>query len=90
MEFLSRNPDVTQIHNAFSNADLSELSTSSAAPGVKAVKNNSRIEQKLAAMTGLQDSGPSDKLELVNDLPGGYVDTHVDVVSFAESCILRL
>ena len=92
MEFLSRNPDVVQIHNAFNNADVSELSTLSAAPGVKATKNNSRIEQKLAAMTGLQHSGLSDseKLEIVGDLPGGYTDTHVDAVSFTESCIIRL
>ena len=79
MEFLSRNPDVVQVHNAFSNAEITGMSTSTDVAGAREFQ----VGRKLAAITGLQTQGPSasDPMELHSYLPGGNAETHVDSVS---------
>ena len=80
-EFLARNPDVVQVHNAIDNADLVDMSASGPFPRVD-LKIERQIEQKLAAITGLRTNGYSaaDPTVLRSDLPGGNTDLHVDVV----------
>ena len=76
MEFLSRNPDVVQVLDVFSDARVSEiLASNSALTGTE-----HRIEHKLESLTGLQAQG-QDGIELLTDLPGGHSDTHIDFVS---------
>ena len=79
MEFLSRNPDVVQVHNAFSDAEVTEMTASTDDAGAREFQ----VSQKLAAITGLQTTGPSasDPMELHSYLPGGNAETHVDSVS---------
>ena len=82
MEFLSRNPDVVQVHNAFSNVEVAEIRASSDSAGAN-TKIVNRIGQRLTVITGLQTTGPSasDPVELDSYLPGGHAETHVDSVS---------
>ena len=82
MEFLSRNPDVVQVHNALSDAEATEMSASTADAGNHS-KTEFQVSQKLAAITGLHTTGPSasDPMELHSYLPGGHAETHVDSVS---------
>ena len=82
MEFLSRNPDVVQVHNAFSDAEVTEMSTSTDDAGVGS-KTEFRVGRKMAAITGLETTGPiaSDPIELDSYLPGGHAEFHVDSVS---------
>ena len=52
MEFLSRNPDIVQVHNAFTYAEVADMSDWSNDPSII-----SRMEQKLEAITGIQATG---------------------------------
>ena len=90
MEFLSRNPDAVQVHSAFSNPELAELSAASVPPGVVSTRTEHLIGQKLEAITGLQATRPSaaDPAELVHHLPGGNVEAHVDTVSTLRAVIV--
>ena len=69
MEFLSRNPDVVQIHAAFT-------------AGTDGM-NEGEINKKVAAITGLQTLNPAatESIEVVNHIPGGSNEIHVDSVS---------
>ena len=81
MEFLSRNPDVVQVHYAFSDAEVTDMSALTADGGGRS-NTEFHVGRKLAAITGLQTTGPSasDPMELHSYLPGGHAETHVDSV----------
>ena len=81
MEFLSRNPDVVQVHSVFSHAVIAEVSASNAFPRVD-TKSEIIIEKKLEIITGLRNKGPSsaDPTILVSHLSGGRTDVRVDSV----------
>ena len=77
MEFLSRNPDVVQVHHVFSDGEVEEISASNFhAVGADSTKARSKIKQKLS---GLQAQGP-DVVGIVSHLPGGHSETHMDAV----------
>ena len=86
MELLSRNPDVVQVHNAFSNSDVAKISGLNVSLGVVNDQIEHRIEQKLEAILGLRttEPGASDPMELIGHLPGDHAaETSVDFVSSA-------
>ena len=66
LEFISRNPDIVQIHDAFTEAELKETAVS---------VHSTKIE----AMTGLKSG--SNETEEMSHLPGGQTDIHVESVS---------
>lgn len=86
MEFLSRNPDIVQVHNAFSETEVAEASASNLFPWVTS-ETDSEIEKKLGMMTGLVTKGPraADPTILVSHLPGGHSDISADTVG--EVCV---
>ena len=89
MEFLSRNPDIVQVHNAFSETEVAEASASNLFPWVTS-ETDSEIEKKLGMMTGLVTKGPraADPTLLVSHLPGGRSDVSVDSVYVNSPLIL--
>ena len=80
MELLSRNPDVVQVHDAFSDAEVSAMSASNSDSASTNMEH--LIEQRLEALTGLQTRGrgASNEVQLLNHLPGGHIEVHVDSV----------
>ena len=75
MEFLSRNPDIVQVHHVFSDVEVEEISASSSSSPIS-TKARSGIKQKLS---GLQARG-SDTVGVVSHLPGGHSEIHMDAV----------
>ena len=85
MEFLSRNPDVVQVHEAFSHAEVVAISaTDFSSDVVNSTKH--QIDQKLGSLTGLEARGP-DTVQLVSHLPGGHSDIHIDFVSLLNQIV---
>ena len=69
MEFLSRNPDIVQIHAAF--------------PTATEEMDEELVNRKVGAITGLQTVNEisTEPTEIVSHIPGGNNDIHVDSVS---------
>ena len=90
MEFLSRNPDIVQIHNAFSNAEVRQVRASKLFPGDIGSKNERRLEQKVEILTGLvqrKSQSVSDLTQVVNHFPGGHTDANLDPVGTVLKCL---
>ena len=83
MEFLSRNPDVVQIHGSFTEVEMKEAGSSEDLSGPNLTIIEDRITKKLEAMAGLHTAGPStmEARKVVSHIPGGHTDVHVDSVS---------
>ena len=82
MEFLSRNPDIVQVHDAFTNSAVGvDASASTLALRIN-LKTEREIEQRLGRVTGLVSEGPraADPTIIVNSLPGGHGDISADTV----------
>ena len=81
MEFLSRHPDIVQVHDAFSNTELGEASGSKAFPHVNS-QTEHVIQQKVKQMTGFVTEGAraADPTLVVSHFPGGRTELSVDLV----------
>ena len=82
MEFLSRSPDIVQIHEALS----------SISPDTEHTVMKERVNRMAEATTGLKSLTRTGSLEVVNHIPGGHKDVHVNVVcktrTNARACII--
>ena len=95
MEFLSRNPDIVQIYDAFSEKEVAEIVNRGEEPKPSVIvdfKHNlgpqdtmeSRMNRKIEVMTGLQSTQVSgvEQAPVINSyVPGGHAEFHVDSVS---------
>ena len=91
MEFLSRNPDIVQIYNAFSDKEIREsiLTEANSFNG----DGEERITKAISVMTGLQRApfvDRSEKTQVVSYVPGGHQALHVDSVRIHWSVITQL
>ena len=87
MEFLSRNPDIVQIHDAFSDEEVAEIVPRGREPkpSVSGDTVEKRMNRKIETMTGLQSTEISrvEQAPVVNNyVPGGHSEFHVDSVSY--------